>query len=432
MAHNYVDGVTDVCINWDDVDGEYCAGQTLTGNIEVTVTEVTRFRGVILKLNGFMRIKWVEIENGSIIPYEEFQNLIYENLEVFIPDMKDPDARWIFPGKHHFEFKYKLPEKLPYSMDGSAYGRIEYKSKAEIIVPGINPVESLEEEFYILSKNPPEIEALQEMQEGKLPLENVEYGTLGGGCFVKKSHVEMFIKMEKSVYKQGQYIRPIIECTVEKGQCDVDAVMLLLVQEIIFTCNLMEDDERQKKEIMVITEDKDEADADPGETKVYDKLKVKIPRNLPPSGFPHCDFIDCGYFIHAVAKTATTYDDIVVKLPIMVLHGEDADLELDDDDPFEAGLNILIGKSQDEGEGENNEEMDNADQGDEENTDEINVEADGEENVDGADDEQNLPGQIEVNENEEVPDPTEDLIEEEMNEMDDVDATVEDALNDDM
>ena len=26
MAHNYVDGVTDVCINWDDVDGEYCAG----------------------------------------------------------------------------------------------------------------------------------------------------------------------------------------------------------------------------------------------------------------------------------------------------------------------------------------------------------------------------------------------------------------------
>ena len=70
----------------------------------------------------------------------------------------------------------------------------------------------------------------------------------------------------------------MIECTVEKGQCDVDAVMLLLVQEIIFTCNLMEDDERQKKEIMVITEDKDEADADPGETKVYDKLKVKIPR----------------------------------------------------------------------------------------------------------------------------------------------------------
>ena len=87
-----------------------------------------------------------------------------------------------------------------------------------MIVPGINPVESLEEEFFILSKNPPEIEALQEMQEGKLPKENVEYGALGGGCFVKKSHVELFIKMPRSVYKQGQYVRPVVECTVEKGE----------------------------------------------------------------------------------------------------------------------------------------------------------------------------------------------------------------------
>ena len=84
-------------------------------------------------------------------------------------------------------------------------------------MPGTNPVESLEEEFFILSKHPPEVEALQEIREGKLPLENVEYGRLGGGCFVKKSHVELFIKIPRSVYKQGQYVRPVVECTVEKG-----------------------------------------------------------------------------------------------------------------------------------------------------------------------------------------------------------------------
>ena len=43
-----------------------------------------------------------------------------------------------------------------------------------------------------------------------------------------------------------------------------------------------------------------------------------------------------------MAKTASTYDDIVVKLPIIVLAGEDADVELDDDNPFEAGLNLLV------------------------------------------------------------------------------------------
>ena len=39
------------------------------------------------------------------------------------------------------------------------YGRIEYKSKAEVMVPGVNPVESLEEEFFVISRSPPEIEA---------------------------------------------------------------------------------------------------------------------------------------------------------------------------------------------------------------------------------------------------------------------------------
>ena len=50
-----------------------------------------------------------------------------------------------------------------------------------------------------------------------LPRENVEYGVLGGGCFVKKSRVEIFLRVERSVYKQGQYVRPVVECTVEKG-----------------------------------------------------------------------------------------------------------------------------------------------------------------------------------------------------------------------
>jgi len=260
--------------------------------------------------------------------------------------MRDPTARWIFPGRHIYNFQYKLPDKLPFSLDGSKYGRIEYKSKAEVMVPGINPVESLEEEFFIVSRNPPEIEALQQQVGDNFPRENVEYGVLGGGCFVKKSRVELFIRLEHNVYKQGQYIRPVVECTVEKGTCDVDGVTLLLVQEMIYTCNLGEgDEERQKKEVLVVSDDSDSSDADPGETKVYDKLKLKVSRNLPVSGYPHCDYIDCGYFVHAVAKTASTFDDIVVKLPIIILAGDKEDWELDNSDPFEAAVGLLIEKN---------------------------------------------------------------------------------------
>ena len=58
---------------------------------------------------------------------------------------------------------------------------------------------------------------------------------------------------------------------------------MLLVQEMIYTCNPLEDDERQKKEILVISENEDKTDSDPGTTHVYDKLKVKIPRLGKPS-----------------------------------------------------------------------------------------------------------------------------------------------------
>ena len=80
-------------------------------------------------------------------------------------------------------------------------------------------MESLEEEFIIHSRDSTDIEAKQGALEMKLPKENVEYGVLGGGCFVKKSHVELFMKLDKSVYKQGQIIRPVVECTVEQGWC---------------------------------------------------------------------------------------------------------------------------------------------------------------------------------------------------------------------
>ena len=154
-----------------------------------------------------------------------------------------------------------------------------------------NPVESLEEEFIIHSRDAPDVEAKQAALEVKLPKENVEYGELGGGCFVKRSHVELYMKLPKSVYKQGQYIRPVVECTVEQGQCfkthihilkislgncDVDAVMIVLVQEMIYTCNLEEADESRKKEVLVMWEDRNEEDADPGEKEIYADMKLRI------------------------------------------------------------------------------------------------------------------------------------------------------------
>ena len=80
----------------------------------------------------------MEMEAGSAIPYEEFESILYENLDIFTPNLRNPDARWIFPGKHVYKFSYQLPTDIPYTLDGSRYGRVEYKSKAELLIPGWN------------------------------------------------------------------------------------------------------------------------------------------------------------------------------------------------------------------------------------------------------------------------------------------------------
>ena len=49
--------------------------------------------------------------------------------------------------------------------------------------------------------------------------------------------------------------------------------------------------------------------------------------------------------MHAVAKTAKINDN-VVKLSLIIKAGENADTELDGDNPFEAGLNIVKPKSE--------------------------------------------------------------------------------------
>ena len=61
-----------------------------------------------------------------------------------------------------------------------------------------------------------------------------------------------------------------------QGQCKVDAVMVLLVQEMIYTCDPGEDSERQKKEVTVVSEVKDESDSAPGDAKVTPNHKLPI------------------------------------------------------------------------------------------------------------------------------------------------------------
>ena len=39
-----------------------------------------------------------------------------------------------------------------------------------------------------------------------------------------------------------------------------------------------------------------------GAEEKFQDVEILVAKDLPVTGFPHCDLIDMGYFIHAIAK----------------------------------------------------------------------------------------------------------------------------------
>ena len=60
--------------------------------------------------------------------------------------------------------------------------------------------------------------------------ENCTYAKIPGTCFMGKTDVELYMKVEKNVYQLGDEIPVHIECTV-KGSSKVDRVGTLYVDD---------------------------------------------------------------------------------------------------------------------------------------------------------------------------------------------------------
>ena len=56
-----------------------------------------------INFTGTLKIKWMEMEAGSMIPFEEFQMLLNDKVDIFRVNRKKPQEAWIFPGKHVYE-----------------------------------------------------------------------------------------------------------------------------------------------------------------------------------------------------------------------------------------------------------------------------------------------------------------------------------------
>ena len=94
-------------------------------------------------------------------------------------------------------------------------------------------------------------------------------------------------------------------------------VTAVLVQEAVYIVNPASKEEARKKERLVMAEARDDEDADVGENQDY-HLSLNIDQKMALTDYPWCDFIHMGYFVHVIARTHGFYDDVVVKLPVII------------------------------------------------------------------------------------------------------------------
>jgi len=308
------DGIDNIYISFDKHELKFRAGEVITGKIVVIVDETTPTRGVLLVVKGVMNIFWREIVNGGNVDFAEIEDYLDEKIKVWIPNKKNKEEQWLFPGTHEYPFNYTLPIDIPESMgEDSKYGKINYTIKASILLPRGETTNSMEDTFYVAAVPDPSV---PKPHEDDLPKENCTYAKIPGTCFMGRTDVELYMKLEKNVYQLGDEIPVHVEVTV-KGSSKVDRLIVLLVQEAIYICNLGTKDEVRKRERLVMSEAEDTEDADPGECQGYD-LTLRVDENMPLTHYPWCEFINMGYYIHAVARTHSFYDDIVVKLPLII------------------------------------------------------------------------------------------------------------------
>ena len=68
-------------------------------------------------------------------------------------------------------------------------------------------------------------------------------------------------------------IKVHVECTVKGGRSEIDKIIVILVQEAIYVCNMGIKEEARKKERLIFSEAQDPEDAEPGECQVERAIK---------------------------------------------------------------------------------------------------------------------------------------------------------------
>merc|ERR1712203_1320151 len=68
----------------------------------------TRIRDIKLFVTGRLRIKWIDVEAGANVNFEELDFPVNETIIIHEMNRNDEYSKWLFPGEKTYRFSYRL------------------------------------------------------------------------------------------------------------------------------------------------------------------------------------------------------------------------------------------------------------------------------------------------------------------------------------
>ncbi|XP_002732214.1 arrestin domain-containing protein 3-like [Saccoglossus kowalevskii] len=298
----------------------YDAGDTISGNVVIDLTEDKMLRGISMHILGKADVHWTEEENRGkqkiVLYYSSFETYVDERKVVWGEDVRsDPTSADVMlrlpTGVHRFPFSFTLPAKpLPCSFEGEL-GNIRYYCKAVMERPW--KFSHTTKKIFTVTGVPYD---LNKEHHALTPIRAEDQKTVCCLCCAT-GPISLSVNTDRKAYVPGENvsISALLENKSHRRIHDTQAELIQSVTYIAYRGGHY--GVRHCRTLSHVVTSIKSAGCDGHGTIEWNNKKLKIPP-IPPTGLHGCYFINANYCIKFTADVVATPFDMDLMLNIVI------------------------------------------------------------------------------------------------------------------
>ncbi|XP_039254402.2 arrestin domain-containing protein 3-like [Styela clava] len=282
----------------------YKPGDTISGTVEVSLSEAMQMKELKVKITGKAHVGWHEYygQNNHVYHYNK-QGLFKEKTIVYGEGGSSADdATTLAQGSHSFPFSFRLPSPLPSSYEDKI-GYVRYYAKAKIVRPWKYD-HNTKSMFTLL-----DILDLNKEQDMMAPSSGDEEKYLCCLC-CKSGPIKGKIETDRKGYVPGEWI--VATGSVKnKSKSKVQQTSVELMKIVTYRAKMKTKTETYSMQQVFGSH------CSKGKTASLENVKLQIPP-LPPTENKHCKIIDINYAVMVHGHLRTCAIDLRGYAPIVI------------------------------------------------------------------------------------------------------------------